>query len=143
MVVPEELANYLFTFAINNFSCTNTFAQAGIVEGLTGPQDDVVKMMVQFKHRREAIVNGLNAIDGISCHKPQGAFYVFPNITKTGFKSKELADMILEETGVACLAGTCFGKFGEGYLRFSYANSVENIEKALALIKGMLAKVKV
>ena len=142
VVVPEDLAKYLFTFAINNFSCTNTFAQAGIVEGLTGPQDEVDKMMVQFNRRREAIVNGLNDIDGFSCHKPQGAFYVFPNITKTGFKSQELADMILDETGVACLAGTCFGEYGEGYLRFSYANSVENIEKALSLIKGLLAKVK-
>jgi len=141
VVVPEEMAKHLFTFAINNFSCTNTFAQAGIVEGLTGPQDDVDKMMVQFGRRRDAIVNGLNAIDGFSCLKPQGAFYVFPNITRTGYKSQELADMILNETGVACLAGTCFGKFGEGYLRFSYANSVENIEKALGLIKNMLAKV--
>lgn len=140
VVVPEEMAEYLFTFAINNFSCTNTFAQAGIVEGLTGPQDEVDKMMVQFNLRREAIVKGLNEIDGFTCHKPQGAFYVFPNITGTGYKSKELADMILDETGVACLAGTCFGEYGEGYLRFSYANSVENIEKAIGLIKDMLAK---
>ncbi len=140
-VVPKKLADYLFTFAINNFSCTNTFAQAGIIEGLTGPQDEVEKMMVEFRRRRQVIVDGLNAIDGISCLMPQGAFYVFPNITGTGINAQELADMLLEKAGVACLAGTSFGKYGEGYLRFSYANSVENIEKALQRIKEVLAGV--
>ncbi len=142
-VVPEQLAKYLFTFAINNFSCTNTFSQAGIVEGLTGPQDQVERMMQQFRRRREVIVDGLNAIEGITCLKPQGAFYVFPDITGTNMKSQVLSDMLLNETGVACLPGTAFGSNGEGYLRFSYANSVENIEKALKLVEGALAKVKV
>ncbi|MBU8933121.1 MAG: pyridoxal phosphate-dependent aminotransferase [candidate division Zixibacteria bacterium] len=141
-VVPEKLAEYLFTFAINNFSCTNTFAQAGIIEGLTGPQDDVEKMMVQFRRRREAIVNGLNAIDGVSCLMPQGAFYVFPNITGTGFTAQVLADRLLDDCGVACLPGTCFGEYGEGFLRFSYANSVENIQEALRLMDGLLAKMR-
>ncbi|RKX27820.1 MAG: pyridoxal phosphate-dependent aminotransferase [Candidatus Zixiibacteriota bacterium] len=139
-VVPEDMAERLIMFAINNFSCTNTFAQAGIVEGLTGPQDDVDKMMAQFRRRREAIVNGLNAIEGVSCLMPQGAFYAFPNITETGLSSQILADKLLDECGVACLAGTCFGEYGEGYLRFSYANSVENIQEALRLMDELLVK---
>ncbi|MEA2031695.1 MAG: pyridoxal phosphate-dependent aminotransferase [candidate division Zixibacteria bacterium] len=139
-VVPEKLAEHLVTFAINNFSCTSTFAQSGIIEGLTGPQGDVDKMTSNFRKRREAIVNGLNSIDGVSCLMPKGAFYAFPNITDTGFTSKELADKLLEESGVACLSGTCFGEYGEGYLRFSYANSVENIQEALRRMNELLVK---
>jgi aspartate aminotransferase len=140
--MPKELAQYFFTLAINNFSSTATFAQYALIEALTGPQTDVDNMVAEFHRRRGVIVDGLNAIEGISCHKPEGAFYVFPNITKTGLKSQEFADMMLEEAGVACLSGTAFGEYGEGYIRFSYANSVENIQEALARIKRVLTGVK-
>ncbi len=108
------------------------------IEALEGPQDEVVKMVAIFKERRDAIVDGLNGIKGFSCLKPKGAFYVFPNIKKTGMKSQELADKILNEAGVACLSGTCFGSFGEGFIRFSYANSLENIKEALSRIKKLM-----
>jgi aspartate aminotransferase len=114
-----------------------------MVEALRGPQDAVEKMVGEFRRRRDVIVDGLNAIDGITCLKPQGAFYVFPNITGTGLTSKEFAEVMLEQAGVACLAGTAFGQYGEGYVRFSYANSVENIHDALGRIKKTLAAVKV
>ncbi len=141
-VVPKKLADYLFTMAVNNFSGTNTFIQYALIEALTGPQDTVDDMVKEFKRRRDVIVAGLNKIPGITCHNPLGAFYVFPNITGTGLSSKEFADMMLSEAGVACLAGTSFGKYGEGYIRFSYANSVENIKEALRRIEHTLAGVK-
>jgi aspartate/methionine/tyrosine aminotransferase len=100
-------------------------------EALEGPQDEVCKMVSEFKKRRDFIVNGLNTIKGIKCRMPQGAFYAFPNIQGTGMKSKELADYLLENASVAVLSGTAFGDYGEGHLRLSYANSIENIEKAL------------
>jgi aspartate/methionine/tyrosine aminotransferase len=140
--MPKTLAEYFFTLAINNFSTTATFSQWGMVEGLRGPQDAVDKMITEFRRRREVIVDGLNAIDGITCKKPVGAFYAFPNITGTGLKSQEFADLMLNEAGVACLSGTAFGEFGEGYIRFSYANSIENIKEALSRIKRVLAGVK-
>jgi aspartate/methionine/tyrosine aminotransferase len=140
--MPKRLADYFFTLAINNFSTTATFSQWGLVEGLRGPQDAVDKMVAEFRRRRDVIVAGLNAIEGITCRKPQGAFYVFPNITGTGMKSQEFADLMLDEAGVACLSGTAFGEYGEGYIRFSYANSIENINEALKRISGVLAKRK-
>ena len=111
------------------------------IEALTGPQDSVVKMVAEFKRRRDVIVKGLNAIPGITCKTPKAAFYVFPSIKATGMKSKALADALLSEAGVACLPGTSFGAYGEGYLRFSYANSVENIETALKSIALNLPKI--
>ena len=108
------------------------------IEAITGPQDESLKMMAEFKARRDLIVDGLNEIPGFSCLRPKGAFYVFPNITGTGRKSKELEEFLLEEAGVAGLSGTSFGKYGEGYLRFSYANSQENIRKALEKIKKVI-----
>jgi len=111
------------------------------VEALVGPQEDVDMMVEKFKHRRDVIVDGLNTIPGFRCLKPLGAFYVFPNITGTGKSSRDLADYLLNKTGVACLSGTAFGAFGEGYLRFSYANSVENIELAIDRIKKAVATV--
>lgn len=141
-VMPEKLAQYMTTLAINNFSCTATFAQDALVEALSGPQDEVHNMMAEFKRRREVIVDGLNAIDKISCLKPQGAFYVFANITQTGMTSTQVADMMLDQAGVAILAGTCFGSYGEGYVRFSYANSIENIREALSRIANVLSGVK-
>ncbi len=140
-VMPASLAEVQTKLAINNFSCTAPFAQKALIEALTGPQDDVKKMVAEFQKRRDVFVDGLNAIDGVSCTKPLGAFYVYPNITGTGFKSKDLAARLLEEAGIACLSGTAFGSFGEGYLRFSYANSVENIKEALARFEKFLVGV--
>jgi aspartate/methionine/tyrosine aminotransferase len=111
---------------------------------LTGPQDEMHAMVSEFRKRRDAIVKGLNQLPGVSCAMPQGAFYAFPNIRATGFSSKELADLLLDEAGVACLSGTSFGACGEGYLRFSYANSLENIQTALSSMREFLsARVKV
>jgi aspartate/methionine/tyrosine aminotransferase len=140
-VMPKKLADYMFTLAINNFSSTATFAQYALIEALNGPQNEIDKMVAEFRRRRDVIVDGLNSIEGISCLRPEGAFYVFPNITGTGLHSKEFADMMLEQAGVACLSGTSFGEFGEGYVRFSYANSVENIREALGKMKSTLAAV--
>ena len=134
-VMNEELAAKVEQLQINSNSCTCTFAQYGAIEAITGPQDEVHKMVAEFKKRRDVIVDGLNAIDGISCLRPHGAFYVFPNIKQLPISGEKFADLLLEKFGVAALSGTAFGKFGDGYLRFSYANSVENIEKALVKIE--------
>jgi aspartate/methionine/tyrosine aminotransferase len=139
-VMPEELAKLVAKLQVNSTSCTSSFSQIAAIEALTGPQKDVEQMVEEFKLRRDLIVSGLNSIPGIRCHKPLGAFYVFPNITGTGVSSRELADRLLNEGGVACLAGTSFGRFGEGYLRFSYANSLSNIEKALERIEKTLKR---
>jgi len=139
-VMPEELVPVIAQLQINSNSCTASFSQMAGIEALAGPQDDVSKMVAEFKRRREAIVDGLNAIPGFRCLKPLGAFYVFPNIVGTGKQSRVLADHLLHEAGVACLSGTAFGSFGEGYLRFSYANSLENIEKALQKVRAAVRK---
>jgi aspartate/methionine/tyrosine aminotransferase len=141
--MPKQLADYMFTVAINNFSATATFTQHAMIEALTGPQDDIEKMVAEFRRRRDVIVQGLNEIEGITCLNPEGAFYVFPNITQTGLTSDQFADMMLEQAGVACLSGTCFGEYGEGYVRFSYANSVENIQEGLRRVKQTLSKAKI
>ncbi|MFH1687312.1 MAG: pyridoxal phosphate-dependent aminotransferase [bacterium] len=137
-VAPVKVIEILTKLAINNFSCTTTFAQDALMEALTGPQDEVEKMVAEFQKRRDVFVDGLNKIDGVSCTNPLGAFYVFPNITKTGIDSRTLAKRVLEEAYVACLSGTAFGKFGEGYLRFSYANSIDNIKEALVRFEKLL-----
>jgi len=130
-VMRKDLAQKITQLMINSNSCTCAFAQMAGVEALKGPQDSVKEMVAEFKKRREIIVSGLNSIKGITCKKPCGAFYVFPNITGTGMKSQELSDYLLNKAGVAVLPGTAFGAYGEGYLRLSFANSVENIKKAL------------
>ncbi len=137
-VMPEELAKLVTQLQINSVSCTASFTQIAGVEALTGNQDEAEKMVAEFKRRRDVIVDGLNSLPGFKCLKPLGAFYVFPNITGTGRGSKELSELLLNEAGVACLSGTAFGKFGEGYLRFSYANSIPNIEQALERIRKVL-----
>ncbi len=137
--MPEALAEKVTQLQINSNSCTCTFSQYGAMEAVTGPQDEVFKMVAEFKKRRDVIVDGLNQIDGIGCLRPHGAFYVFPNVKELGIDGKKFSDFLLEKYGVAALSGTAFGKYGEGYLRFSYANSVENIEKALDRI-GQAAK---
>lgn len=136
--MPKKLADYLFTMAINTFSSTATFTQYAMIEALDGPQDEVNKMVAQFRKRRDVIVDGFAKIDGITCLKPEGAFYVFPNITGTGLTSDQFAELALYEAGVAGLSGTAFGANGEGYARFSYANSIENIKTALANIEKAL-----
>ncbi len=130
--MPEDLAPHVTRLMTNSNSCTCSFSQIAGIEGLTGPQDGPKEMVEAFRERRDVIVDGLNSLPGMTCKKPKGAFYVFPNITATGKDEKWLADYFLEEAGVACLAGTSFGEFGKGYIRFSYANSVENIEKAIS-----------
>jgi len=140
-IVPKDVEPHISRLMTNSNSCTASFTQVAGVEALKGPQDDVEAMVAEFRRRRDRIVEGLNAIDGITCVKPKGAFYAFPNVRGLGMSSVELQDRLLQEAGVAALAGTSFGKEGEGYLRFSYANSLENIEKALGLIGNLLQKV--
>jgi aspartate/methionine/tyrosine aminotransferase len=133
-VMRPDLANHVTRLVANSTSCTASFTQVAGIEALRGDQSSVDAMRAEFQRRRDAFVSGLNRIKGFSCRLPKGAFYVFPNITKTGWKSKKLADALLEEAGVAGLAGTAFGDFGEGYLRFSVANSLENLNRALGKI---------
>jgi aspartate aminotransferase len=124
---------------VNCHSCVNAATQQAAIAALRGPQDFVDDMVAAFDERRHVIVDGLNAIPGVSCRTPGGAFYAFPNISGTGMGAHTLQDRLLEEAGVATIAGTSFGAYGEGYLRFSYANTVENIETALVRMKALLA----
>ena len=130
-VMQKELAQKVTQLMINSNSCTCAFVQMAGVEALKGPQDESARMVSEFQNRREVIVSGLNNIRGITCRKPLGAFYVFPNITGTGMKCRKLSEYLLNSAGVAVLPGTAFGQHGEGYLRLSFANSVQNIQKAL------------
>jgi aspartate aminotransferase len=139
-VMRPDLAAQISRLVTNATSCTASFTQIAGVEALRGDQSSVDKMSAEFKRRRDAFVAGLNKIKGFSCRVPKGAFYAFPNITKTGWTSKKLADALLEQAGVACLSGTAFGAYGEGYLRFSVANSLENLNKALARIEDWAGK---
>lgn len=137
-IMNKDLAKRVTDLMINSNSCVATFTQIAGIEALTGPQNVVDEMVAEFRKRREVIVNGLNSIKGISCKKPEGAFYAFPNITGTGMTSKEIASYLLNTAGVATLSGASFGNCGEGHLRLSYANSIENIEKALYKIDKAL-----
>jgi aspartate/methionine/tyrosine aminotransferase len=139
-VMRKDLAEKVAQLMTNSNSCTCAFTQLAGVEALTGPQKEPERMVEEFRKRREVIVSGLNNIEGITCKKPHGAFYVFPNITGTGMDSRTLQDHLLNNAGVAVLAGTSFGKYGEGYLRLSFANSVENIKKALDRIAKAVKK---
>src|SRR5881392_878864 len=139
-VMRADLAAHVARLMTNSNSCTASFTQVAGVEALRGPQESVDHMRDEFQRRRDVFVAGLNKIKGFSCRMPRGAFYVFPNITATGWPSKKLADALLDEAGVAGLSGTAFGDFGEGYLRFSVANSIENIEKALERIGAWVQK---
>jgi aspartate aminotransferase len=133
-VMRPDLATHITRLMTNSNSCTASFTQVAGIEAIRGDQSSVDHMKAEFKQRRDTFVAGLNRIKGFSCRMPKGAFYVFPNVTKTGWKSKKLADALLEQAGVACLSGTAFGDFGEGYLRFSVANSLENLNLALEQI---------
>jgi aspartate/methionine/tyrosine aminotransferase len=141
-IFPPELVPAISRLAVNSVSCTSVSTQRAGIAALTGPQDKVIEFREAFRTRRDLIVSGLNAIDGISCVMPKGAFYAFPNITGTGLSSREFADKLLEEYGVAGIAGTSFGAAGEGYLRLSTANSEANLQKALDRIATMVADLK-
>jgi aspartate aminotransferase len=139
-VMRADLATHISRLGTNSVSCTASFTQIAGIEALCGDQSSVDNMNAEFKRRRDVFVAGLNKIKGFSCRLPKGAFYAFPNIEKTDWPSKKLADALLEQAGVACLSGTAFGEYGEGYLRFSVANSLENLNKALASIEDWVAK---
>ena len=141
-VMPKGLVEPIVRMIVNSVSCTAPFIQRAGIEALTGPQDFIPGMIDEFKKRRDLIVDGLNEIPGVSCRKPKGAFYAFPNIKKTGMRSKALAEYLLKEANVATLAGSDFGKYGEGYLRLSYANSQQNLQKAIDRISAALKKAK-
>ena len=137
-IMPAELAERVGLLLTHSVGSTAHFTQFAGLEAITGPQEMVEVMVSEYQRRRNAVVDGLNAIPGFTCQKPQGAFYVFPNITGTGMGSTELANLILEKAGVALLPGNSFGEYGEGYLRLSYANSLENIQKGLEQIHAVL-----
>ena len=141
-IAPTELADKITQLTINSNSCTATFTQFAGIEALKGPQDFVHEMVAEFRKRRDAIVDGLNAIEGVSCIKPLGAFYVFPNVTQLPLSCQDLSDYLLEDAGVAVLPGTAFGKYGDGYLRLSYANSLENIQEALARMDSAISRIR-
>lgn len=139
-VMRADLVPHFAKLATNSVSCTAAFTQIAGIEALQGDQQSVENMRREFQRRRDLFVAGLNKIPGFSCRVPAGAFYTFPNIQQTGRSAKELAEALLEQAGVACLAGTAFGRFGEGHLRFSIANSYENLEKALERIGSWARK---
>ncbi len=139
-VMRKDIAQKVAQLMTNSNSCTSTFTQIAGIEALKGPQTEPEKMVAEFKKRREVIVSGLNSIDGFSCKKPHGAFYVFPNTAGTGLDCRKLGDHLLYDAGVAVLPGTSFGKYGEDHLRLSFANSVENINKALDRISKAVKK---
>ncbi|MGB9596830.1 MAG: pyridoxal phosphate-dependent aminotransferase [Candidatus Poribacteria bacterium] len=141
-VMPEELANHITKLMVNSNSCTAGVIQSAGIEALTGPQDSVGKMVAELKLRRDTIVDGLNAIEGISCKRPLGAFYVFPNVKKVPMDFRELPDYLLKEYGVATLAGTAFGEYGAGYLRLCYAGTMESVKKALERIDKAIKALK-
>lgn len=137
-----DIINMISKYVINNYSCPTAFVQIAGIEALEGDQSAVNYMVKEFKERRDIIVQGLNEIDGVSCKFPKGAFYVFPNVKSFGKSSKEIQNYLLTEHGIASLPGTSFGEYGEGYLRFSYATSKENIKKALIKLKEAFSKLK-
>lgn len=139
-MMPAGIAQVVSKLQTNCTSCTSSFTQMAGVEALSGPQEKADEFVEEFRRRRDVIVDGLNQIPGFRCHRPQGAFYVFPNIEGTGISSAKMADLLLYEAGVACLSGTAFGSHGEGFIRFSYANSVEKIQTALERIHDVVSK---
>lgn len=141
-VMREDLAVLIAKLQTNSNSCTATFTQMAGIQALVGPQGDVDKMVAEFRKRRDVVVEGLNAIPRIRCRIPKGAFYVFPNVNQIGWEVRKLSDYLLNEAGVAVLFGTSFGKYGEGYIRISYANSVENLKEGLSRIEKGLANIK-
>jgi aspartate/methionine/tyrosine aminotransferase len=141
-VWPGKLYDYARKLAVNLYSCVNAATQHAGLAALKGPQDEVAKMVAEFDKRRKVVVEGLNKLPGVTCATPKGAFYAFPNIKRTGWKAKPLASALLEDAGVAIIGGPDFGILGEGYIRVSYANSTENILKALDRMGNFLASRK-
>ena len=140
-IMPIPLVEPISRLMTNSVSCTASFTQIAAIEALTGSQEEANKMVLEFKNRRNTIVNGLNQINGISCKIPKGAFYAFPNIKGTGLSSKTFADDLLQKAGVASLNGESFGEFGKDYIRLSFANSTENILEALNRIESFVKKI--
>ncbi|HET9138290.1 pyridoxal phosphate-dependent aminotransferase, partial [Actinophytocola sp.] len=141
-VFPPALVEPVTRLVINSVSCTSAFSQRAAIAALTGPWDDVDRMARKFQQRRDVIVAGLNAIPGVSCVEPGGAFYAFPNVGDLAMSAAALADLLLQRCGVACLPGTAFGRYGAGYLRFSYATSTDNIRAALAAFQNLVSEVQ-
>lgn len=137
-VMPQWLVDAVNKLMVNSNSCTASFTQRAAMAAITGPQEPSERMIAEFRQRRDSFVAALNTLPGFRCPLPEGAFYAFPNIAGTGMKSKQLADALLDRAGVAALSGTAFGAFGEGYLRFSYANSLDNLLKAVERIRVFL-----
>ncbi|MBC8504838.1 MAG: pyridoxal phosphate-dependent aminotransferase [Anaerolineales bacterium] len=141
-IMPRELAKRVGLLLTHSVGCTAHFTQFAGIEALTGPQEQVDGVVAEYQNRRDVIVDGLNAIPGVICQKPQGAFYVFPNVKSFGKTAVDLANYLLDEAGVALLPGSSFGAGGEGYLRLSYANSIENIQRALGHMESALSRLK-
>jgi len=139
-VLPGYLVNAVNLLMVNSNSCTASFTQRAGIAALRGPQEPSEAFVAEFRRRRDAFVAALNRLPGFRCQMPEGAFYAFPNIEGTGWKSRALADALLEQVGVACLSGTAFGAYGEGYVRFSYANSMDNLMEAIRRMRGFLEK---
>lgn len=139
-IFPGEMIPHISRLIINSVSCTSTFSQRAAIQALEGPRGEVNKMLDAFASRRDLVYQGLNKIDGLRCLKPEGAFYAFPNITDTGMTSREYADYLMSEADVAVLPGTSFGEYGEGYIRISFANSEENLKKAMERIEAVNRK---
>lgn len=140
-VFPKALTEHIIKLAVNSVSCATAFSQRAIIDALEGPQDEVATMREEFRGRRQVFVEGLRSIPGIHCPMPEGAFYAFANIAGTGLSSAQFENGALNEAGVASLSGTGFGKYGEGYVRFSYANSVENLQKAVSRLNAFVRRI--
>ena len=140
-VFPEVLTEHIIKLAVNSVSCATAFSQRAIIDALEGPQDDVAAMREEFRGRREVFVEGLRSVPGITCSMPEGAFYAFASIAGTGLSSDQFENRALDEAGVACLSGAGFGKHGEGYVRLSYANSVHNLQEAVARLKTFVSRI--
>ena len=139
-IMPEELVPHITRLAVNSVSCAASFSQRAAIAALDGPQDAVQEMAAEFAQRRRLITDGLRSIPGVHCPEPEGAFYAFPSIRETGLSSAEFEERALSEAGVALLSGSAFGEYGEGYVRLSYANSQENISRALARLAEFVGK---
>jgi aspartate aminotransferase len=140
-IMPKALAERVELLITHSVGCTASFTQVAGIEALTGPQEQAEAVIAEYRRRRDALVGGLNAIPGVRCSSPQGAFYAFPNVSSFGKSASWLAEYLLEEAGVALLPGTSFGKYGEGYLRLCFANSMENIQRAVYLLDSALGKI--
>ncbi len=140
-VFPKVLTEHIIKLAVNSVSCATAFSQRAIIDALEGPQDEVATMREEFRGRRQVFVEGLRSVPGVRCPMPEGAFYAFANITGTGLSSNQFENRALNEAGVASLSGAGFGKHGEGYVRFSYANSVENLQKAVSRLNAFVKKI--